>query len=74
MLSADVSLTPTVTSLPGSAALQQIANGVAAWALIGALLALLLGAALWAIGSHTRTCTNRRRVVAPWGLRSSLQS
>jgi hypothetical protein len=54
MLSADVSLTPTVTSLPGSAALQQIANGVAAWALIGALLALLLGAALWAIGSHTQ--------------------
>lgn len=54
MLIADVSLTPTATSLPGSAALQQIANGVAAWALIGALLALLLGAALWAVGSHTQ--------------------
>jgi hypothetical protein len=54
MLFADVSLTPDATSLPGSAALQQIANGVAAWALLGALLALLIGAGLWAIGSHTQ--------------------
>jgi hypothetical protein len=67
VLIADVSLTPTATSLPGSAALQQIANGVAAWSLIGALLALLLGAALWAIGSHTQnmhqSAAGRRAVV-----------
>jgi len=49
-----VSLTPSTTALPGSAALQQIANGIAAWALIGALVSLLLGAALWAVGSHTQ--------------------
>jgi hypothetical protein len=67
MLIADVILSPTATSLPGSAALQQIANGIAAWALIGALLALLLGAAMWAIGSHTQNMhqsASGRRAVA----------
>ena len=54
MMFANVSLTPSTTALPGGAALQQIANGIAAWALIGALVALLLGAALWAVGSHTQ--------------------
>jgi len=51
---ANVTLTPSTSALPGSAALQQLANGIAAWALIGALVALLLGAALWAVGSHTQ--------------------
>jgi hypothetical protein len=54
MLFANVSLTPSTSDLPGSAALQQIADGLASWALIGALVALLLGAALWAVGSHTQ--------------------
>jgi hypothetical protein len=67
MLFANVNLTPSTTALPGSAALQQIANGIAAWALIGALVALLLGAALWAVGSHTQnmhhSAQGRRAVV-----------
>jgi 4-hydroxybenzoate polyprenyltransferase len=67
MWSADVSLSPSTTALPGSAALQQIANGIAAWALVGALIALLLGAALWAVGSHTQNAhqsmAGRRAVV-----------
>ena len=54
MLFAGVSLNPSTSDLPGSAALQQLANGIAAWALIGALVALLLGAGLWAVGSHTQ--------------------
>ena len=54
MMFADVSLNPSTTALPGSAALQLIANGIASWALIGALIALLIGAALWAVGSHTQ--------------------
>ena len=54
MIFANVSLTPSTSDLPGSAALQQIADGLASWALIGALVALLLGAALWAVGSHTQ--------------------
>jgi hypothetical protein len=67
MLFSDVNISPSITSLPGSEALQSIANGVAAWALIGALIALLLGAALWAIGSHTQnmhqSASGRRAVV-----------
>jgi hypothetical protein len=54
MLFATVTLTPSTSALPGSAALQSIANGIAAWALIGALVSLLLGAAFWAVGSHTQ--------------------
>ncbi|MGB8196503.1 MAG: DUF6112 family protein [Acidimicrobiales bacterium] len=54
MLFASVTLTPSTSALPGSAALQSIANGIAAWALIGALVSLLLGAAFWAVGSHTQ--------------------
>jgi hypothetical protein len=54
MFFADVNLQPSITSLPGSAALQQMANGIGGWALVGALVALVLGAGLWALGSHTQ--------------------
>ncbi len=49
-----VGLNPSISDLPGGDALQQLANGIAAWALIGALVSLLLGAGLWAVGSHTQ--------------------
>jgi hypothetical protein len=51
---ADVNLNPSISDLPGSSVLQQLANGLGAWALIGSLIALVLGAVLWAIGSHTQ--------------------
>jgi hypothetical protein len=54
MSSAGVNLSPSISDLPGSSVLQQLANGLGAWALIGALIALVLGAVLWAIGSHTQ--------------------
>jgi hypothetical protein len=66
MLFAGVSLSPSTSDLPGSTALQSIADGIASWALIGALVALLLGAVLWAIGSHTQNMhqsTQGRRAV-----------
>jgi len=67
MLFAATILSPTLSDLPGSAALQQIANGIAAWALIGALVSLVLGAALWTVGSHTQnmhqSMAGRRAVV-----------
>lgn len=67
MFLADVTLNPSPSDLPGSAALQQLANGIASWALIGALVALLIGAALWAVGSHTQnmhhSMAGRRAVV-----------
>jgi hypothetical protein len=51
---AGVSLSPSTSALPGSAALQQLANGLASWALIGSLITLLIGAGMWAVGSHTQ--------------------
>lgn len=67
MYLADVKLNPSTSALPGSAALQQLANGIAAWALVGALIALLLGAGMWAVGSHTQNAhqssQGRRAVV-----------
>lgn len=68
MFIGDVSLSPSLSDLPGGAALQTIADGLASWALIAALVALLLGAALWAIGSHTQnmhhSAQGRRAVLA----------
>lgn len=67
MIYAAVHLTPTPTDLPGSAALQRFANGLAGWALIGALIALVIGAALWAFGSHSQnmhqSMAGRRAVI-----------
>jgi hypothetical protein len=51
---AGVKITPTPTDLPGSAELQKLANGLDGWALILALVALIVGAAMWALGSHSQ--------------------
>jgi hypothetical protein len=68
MYFAAVTLTPSPTALPGSAALQKLANGLAGWALIGALVALVIGAAMWALGSQSQnmhqSMAGRRTVVA----------
>ena len=67
MLLADVTLNPSTSDLPGASVLQQLANGLGAWALIGSLIALVLGAVMWAIGSHTQnmhqSSAGRRAVV-----------
>ncbi|MDA8373037.1 MAG: DUF6112 family protein [Actinomycetota bacterium] len=64
----DVSVTPDMNALPGGAALQSIANGAAAWALVISLLGLLIGAAIWAIGAHSsnyqQTYTGKRTLIA----------
>ncbi len=44
---------PSPTALPGSNVLQQLVNGAEAWALTIALLGAFIGAALWAVASHT---------------------
>ena len=51
---ADVSLNPSVNSLPGGGTLQDLTNGLGAWALIAALAGLLIGAAAWALGVHSQ--------------------
>jgi hypothetical protein len=52
---ADVSANPNPTALPGSNVLQQLVNGADAWALAITLLGAFVGAALWAIASHTNS-------------------
>jgi Mn2+/Fe2+ NRAMP family transporter len=52
-LVAGVTATPDPNGLPGSNVLQQIVNGSEAWALAIALLGAFVGAAVWAIASHT---------------------
>ncbi|HEY7930866.1 MAG TPA: DUF6112 family protein [Acidimicrobiales bacterium] len=71
MLLVDLPNSPTTTNLPGSAVLQELANGIAGWALVGACIALVLGAGLWALGSHTQnmhqSAQGRRAVLTSLG-------
>lgn len=46
---------PDLRGLPGSNVLQQLVNGAEAWALAVALLGAFVGAALWAVASHTNS-------------------
>jgi hypothetical protein len=50
-----VSAHPNAGGLPGSNVLQQIVNGAEAWALTITLLGAFVGAALWAVASHTNS-------------------
>ena len=45
---------PSLTSLPGSRVLQQLVNGAEAWALVITMLGAFVGAALWAVASHSQ--------------------
>jgi len=48
-----VTAQPNLRALPGSNVLQQLINGAEAWSLAIALLGAFLGAAIWAVASHT---------------------
>lgn len=50
-----ISAHPDPAGLPGSNVLQQVVNGAEAWALAAALLGAFVGAALWAVASHTNS-------------------
>jgi hypothetical protein len=52
--SPNVTLTPTLNALPGGGTLQSLVNGLGAWALIAALVGLVIGAAAWALGVHAQ--------------------
>jgi Mn2+/Fe2+ NRAMP family transporter len=52
-LIAAVTAQPDLKALPGSNILQQLVNGAEAWALAIALLGAFVGAAIWALASHT---------------------
>jgi hypothetical protein len=67
----ELSLTPDPSGLPGSAALQSLVNGIAWWALLAALLGVVIGAATWALGAHSNnyqhSSTGRRAVLVSGG-------
>jgi hypothetical protein len=44
---------PDPNGLPGSAALEQLVNGLAFWGLIASLAGLVISAAVWALSSHS---------------------
>jgi MFS family permease len=64
---ADVTLDPDTSSLPGGQVLQKLMNGLGGWALALSLVGLLIGAAAWALGSHAQnyqqTFVGRRAVL-----------
>ncbi|HVA05652.1 MAG TPA: DUF6112 family protein [Acidimicrobiales bacterium] len=72
---ADVTLNPTLNSLPGGATLQQLINGLGAWALVASLAGLVIGAAAWALGVHSQNYQQSmigRRAVLVSGLAALL--
>jgi hypothetical protein len=46
--------TPDPTQLPGAQVIQNLSNGLGFWALVAALAGLVIGAAAWALGSHSQ--------------------
>ncbi|HUY06993.1 MAG TPA: DUF6112 family protein [Acidimicrobiales bacterium] len=61
------SLDPNASGLPGTATLQSLVNGLAWWALLAALVGLVAGAGMWALGAHSNnyqhTSSGRRAVL-----------
>jgi len=47
-------MTPDPTQLPGAAVLSQLANGVDGWALLAAMVGVVVGAILWAFGHYSQ--------------------
>ena len=47
-------ITPDPGGLPGGNVIQSLTNGLEFWALMAALAGLLIGAAAWALGSHSQ--------------------
>ncbi|HEX6395246.1 MAG TPA: DUF6112 family protein [Acidimicrobiales bacterium] len=57
---------PDSAQLPGSHVLQSLANGIDGWALMAALLGLIVGAVIWAFGHYSHNyqqAVNGRRGV-----------
>ena len=46
--------TPDITQLPGGQVLQNLTNGIMGWVLVLCLVALVISAAVWALGSNSQ--------------------
>ncbi len=53
-LMSTVTMSPNTGDLPGGQVLQSLTNGIAGWALMFALVGLVVGAAAWAFGAHSQ--------------------
>jgi Family of unknown function (DUF6112) len=53
-LVAQTSLSPDASQLPGATVLQSLTNGVGGWALIAALIGIVIGAVAWGLGQHSQ--------------------
>jgi MFS family permease len=49
-----VNLSPDINQLPGAAVLQSLTDGIGAWALVAALVGMVIGAVAWAFGQHSQ--------------------
>lgn len=61
-----VSMDPSASALPGRSTIQLLTNGLGWWALVASLIGLVLGAAAWAVGSHSNNyqyATSGRKAV-----------
>ncbi|MBV9661238.1 MAG: hypothetical protein JO337_08790 [Acidimicrobiales bacterium] len=70
-----VTLNPDANQLPGANVLQQLTNGIGGWALIAAVVGIVLGAIMWAFGHYSQNyqqAYNGRRGVLVSGLAAIL--
>jgi hypothetical protein len=51
---AGVSMNPDPNGLPGGQVLQQLTDGIGNWALIAALIGMVVGAAIWGLGHYSQ--------------------
>jgi MFS family permease len=51
---AGVNMNPNGNGLPGAPVIQQLTDGIGQWALIAALIGLVIGAAMWALGHYSQ--------------------
>lgn len=68
-------LNPDPSGLPGSSALQTLADGLDWWALIAATVGVVVGAVMWAFGNYSQNyqqAYNGRRGVLVSGLAAVL--
>jgi Family of unknown function (DUF6112)/TrbC/VIRB2 pilin len=49
-----IGITPTSTGLPGTSVLQSLADGLDWWALIAAIVGVVVGGVLWAFGHYSQ--------------------
>ncbi len=49
-----ITLSPDTSQLPGADVLQNLTNGIGGWALVAALVGMVIGAVAWAFGQHSQ--------------------